>query len=101
MKNEDSKDNLYLDSVWVFNGGIKSNFPGGVFTKKELAEEWIRKNALTGTLTRYPLNIGVYEWAVSNGAFKPKRDDQRTPFFIGRFSSASQEHHHYEDGNEA
>jgi len=86
--------------VWVFNGA-KSHFPSGIFTSKKLAEEWIRKSRLTGTLTCYPLDIGVYEWALSNGYFTPKRDDQTTPEFIGRFSDASQEHYHYEDGNEA
>jgi hypothetical protein len=101
MNTNDSKDHLYLYGVWVFNGGVKSTFSGGVFSKKELAEDWIKKNALTGTLTRYALDMGVYEWAISNGAFNPKRDNQKTPSFIGRFSSASQEHYHYEDGKEA
>jgi hypothetical protein len=100
MNNTDSMDFLYSESVWVFNG-VKSNFPSGVFTTRELAEQWIRKNSLTGTLTRYPLDVGVYEWSLLNGGFTPKREEQKTPLFIGRFSSASQEHYHYEDGEES
>jgi hypothetical protein len=82
--------------MWVFNGD-KSRFPSGVFTDKNLADEWIRKNKLTGTLTAYPVNQSVYDWAVENGHFEPIRDDQKTPSFIGNFSSAAQEHEHYDD----
>jgi hypothetical protein len=82
--------------VWVFNGG--GAFPSGVFTTQELAEIWIKRNRLTGTLTAYPLDVGIYDWTVEKGYFKPKRDDQKTPGFIGRFSSAWQQHYHYEDG---
>jgi hypothetical protein len=39
--------------VWVFNGAT-NQFPSAVFENRESAEEWIRANALTGTLTRYP-----------------------------------------------
>jgi hypothetical protein len=38
------------ERVWVFNGAHAS-FPAGVFGTQERAEEWIRKNARTGTLT--------------------------------------------------
>lgn len=88
-----------VPSVWVFNGA-RANFPSGVFTTKELATAWIAKHKLSGTLTRYPLDQGVYEWALERGYFKPKRDDQKTAEFIGRFSAAHQEHYHYEDGTD-
>jgi len=71
-----------------------------VFTRRDLAEEWIQKHGLSGTLTAYPLDVGVYEWALNKGTFKPKRDDQQSAEFIQRFSSASQEHYHYENGSE-
>ncbi|HEU0053036.1 MAG TPA: hypothetical protein VFQ39_07655, partial [Longimicrobium sp.] len=48
--------------VWVFNGEAGS-FPSGVFTSREAAEAWIAKYALTGVLTAYPLDVGVYDWA--------------------------------------
>ncbi len=95
---EKQNDDHSLSVVWVFNGD-KHPFPSGVFTDQTLAEEWIKTNKLTGTLTAYPLNQGVYEWAVERGYFKAKREDQTTPSFIGNFSSASQPHEHYEDGD--
>jgi hypothetical protein len=91
-----------MSSVWVFTGSggdSGTHFPGGVFTTQEKAEEWISAHHLTGVLTEYPLDVGVYDWAVQQGLFKPKGDDQRTPEFIGRFSSAGQQHHHYEGGS--
>ena len=87
-----------IDSIWVFNGP-GSNFPAAIFSRRELAEEWIKKHGLTGTLTRYPIDTGTYDWAISKGYFVPKTEEQRSPAFIERFSSASQEHYHYEDGS--
>lgn len=84
-------------SIWIFNG-INSRFASGVFDTLEKAETWIAQNKLTGVLTNYPLNKGVYDWAVGNALFSPKSEEQKTPEFIGKFSSASQEHFHYEDG---
>ena len=86
-----------MDTVWIFNGP-KAQFPSGAFASREAAERWIQKNQLSGCLTAYPIDVGVYDWAVAAGRFTPKRDDQRGPEFIQRFSSASQEHYHYEDG---
>jgi hypothetical protein len=85
-----------MDSVWVFNGS--ADLPAAVFTTRELVEAWIAKHGLSGVLTKYPLDVGVYEWAIGCGAFKPKRPDQSGAQFIGRFSSASLEHYHYRDG---
>ena len=61
-----------LVSVWVFNGA-QSTFPSGVFTSRELAEEWIRTHALTGTLTNYPLDTGMYEHAIAVRSFLHRR----------------------------
>jgi hypothetical protein len=44
------------------------------------------------------VDTGVYKWAISKGFFRPSKPHQTTPEFIGRFTSASMEHHHYEDG---
>lgn len=87
-----------MEAVWVFNGG--GNFPSAVFSTRERAEVWIAERGLSGTLTRYPVDVPVYDWAVASGAFKPRRPDQSEPRFIGAFSSASQEHYHYTDGSE-
>jgi hypothetical protein len=58
-------------TVWVFNGA-PSSFPSAVFRTKELADAWISKHKVTGTLTRYPFDQGVYEWALERGYFTPK-----------------------------
>ena len=44
--------------VWLFNGEM-GKFASAVFIELALAEEWIKRNNLTGVLTRYPVNIGV------------------------------------------
>jgi hypothetical protein len=76
----------------------KNPFPSGVFIQRSVAEAWIGQYKLTGTLTAYPLDIGVYQWAVERGYFKPKKAGDTTAAFIENFSSASQEHYHYENG---
>ena len=53
---------------------------------------------MSGVLTKYPLNTGVYDWAVKLGYFTPKKAEHSAPDFVGKFSSASLEHFHYEDG---
>jgi hypothetical protein len=86
-----------MNSVWVFNGN-NGNFPSGVFSNQEKAEEFIVKHKLSGVLTEYPMDVSVYDWAIARGSFKPKSDHHNTSEFIGRFSSAHQKHFHYENG---
>lgn len=86
-----------VKEVWVFNGA-NAKFPSAVFLIKENAFDWIKKNKLTGVLTKYPVEMSVYEWAIESGNFKVKSERDSTPEFIGRFSSAAQEHMHFEDG---
>jgi hypothetical protein len=83
--------------VWVFNG-YGGQFPSGVFTTIETAEEWIAKYLLSGVLTWYPLDVGVYDWTIANKCFLPRKDHQREPRFIQSFSSAHTGHYHYTDG---
>ena len=83
--------------VWIFNGA-NASFPAGVFPTREEARAWIRENRLTGTLTQYPLGVGVYDWAVEQGFFKPKRSEQTLPRFIQGFTSQAQAHEHFEGG---
>jgi hypothetical protein len=89
-----------LKQVWVFNGN-RNRFPSAVFTERHLAEAWIQKNRLEGTLTAYPLNISIYDWAIEKEYFTPEKDEQSSPNFIANFSSASQEHYHFEKEEEA
>ena len=60
----------------------KRHFPGGVFTRRDLAEAWIDKNRLTGALTLYPVDTGAYEWAIQRGLFQPSMPHQTEPEFI-------------------
>lgn len=77
-----------------------SNTPNAVFRHRNDAERWIATDKLTGMLTLYRVDIPVYDWAIKKGYFMPKRADQSGAVFVGRFSSESQEHYHYEDGHE-
>lgn len=86
-----------MDHIWVFNGDV-SSFPSGIFLEKENALEWVENNKLSGTLTKYPVNVPVYEWAVENNFFTPKREYQKNAKTIGNFSSAHLEHYHFIDG---
>ncbi|KZN66412.1 hypothetical protein N473_08460 [Pseudoalteromonas luteoviolacea CPMOR-1] len=90
-----------MKSVWVFNKN-NADFSGGVFSELELAESWIKENSLTGVLTNYPLDQGVFDWAVENDMhnIKPEKlaEKSKQPNFIGGFTTASQEHYHYQDG---
>jgi len=88
-------------AVWVFNSP-SSRLSGGIFEQLELAEEWIKRNNLTGVLTKYPLNTGTLDWAIENNAVNIKaeklKEKVKDPDFIGGFTSASMEHYHYENG---
>ncbi|WP_422085992.1 DUF7710 domain-containing protein [Variovorax sp.] len=86
-----------IKEVWVFNG-VNAKFPSAVFAVKEDAFDWIRRYELTGVLTKYPVGISVYDWAIEGGNFKVKSEKDSTPEFIGKFSSAAQEHMHFENG---
>lgn len=83
--------------VWVFVGE-GARFPSGIFTFLDDGKQWISSNRLTGVLTKYPLDQGVYDWAVSRGLFTPKKPEHGSPIFIGKFTSASMDHFHFEDG---
>jgi len=82
-----------MTEVWVFTGA-HATFPGGVFSTHELAEAWIRKHSLSGVLTLYPVDVGAYDFAVTNGHFKPSKPHHYTSEFIGRFSGG-EIHFHY------
>lgn len=87
-----------IKEVWIFNGA-NAKFPSAVFAIKEDALDWIKKYGLTGVLTKYPVGISAYEWAIESGNFKVKSERDSTPEFIGKFSSAAQEHMHFENGD--
>ncbi len=88
--------------VWIFVGAV-SGRPGGVFTSLELAEQWIHQNKLSGTLSAYPVDQGCLDWAIENQVTNLKAEKLEAkrvdPDFVGGFSTASQEHYHYENGS--
>jgi hypothetical protein len=84
--------------VWVFSG-YGGQFPSGVFTTLAKADEWIGKHKLSGVLTWYPLDVGVYEWTIEMKYFLPRKEYQKTAAFIQTFSSAHTGHYHYENGS--
>lgn len=86
-----------LETVWVFNGA-NSSFPSAIFHGKEEAVEWINRMKLSGTLTEYPVGISVYDWVINKGKWQPKQPHHLTADFIAKFSSAYQDHYHFEDG---
>ena len=83
--------------VWVFVGA-NSRFPSGIFISYEAGEEWIMTYKLSGVITKYPLNVGAYDWAIAQGFFSPKKIEHSSPLFIGKFTCASMEHYHFECG---
>ena len=85
--------------IWVFHGA-NARFTSGVFSTKATADQWIKKHKLTGLLTCYPLDTGCYDWAIESNFFEPKNESQITSEFIQKFTTASQEHYHYENGDD-
>ncbi|SDT86818.1 DUF7710 domain-containing protein [Pseudomonas orientalis] len=88
-----------MKDVWVFNGAM-ARFPSALFTSLEDAKAWIKHNKLTGVLTKYPVDIGVYDWAIKNSFFRPTEAKHSESSFIGNFTCASMDHLHFEDGEE-
>lgn len=84
-------------SIFVFMGE-SARFPAGAFMDFEIAKEWIEKYALNGVLTKMPIDIGIYDWAISMEYFEPKKEHQEEAKFIQKFSSASLDHWHFENG---
>ncbi len=84
-------------SVRLFHGA-GGQFTSGVFSTVEVATKWIEMHGLTGVLTKYPVDVGVYDWAIDNGLFRSKKDHETSAEFVQRFTTASQEHHHFEEG---
>lgn len=85
------------DPIWIFNSS-RGKFPSGAFSTIELAERWIRKHRLSGVLTEYPVDIGVFDWAVDSGLFKLKEGKEHDADFVGSFTTAAMNHVHFEEG---
>lgn len=90
-------NNLKQDTVWIFHGE-SGRFASGIFTSLGKAMSWISNHKLTGLLTEYPIDEGVFDWAIQNGYFEIKNEKHSEPKFIQSFTTASQEHYHFENG---
>ncbi|MEO9635548.1 MAG: hypothetical protein ABJF89_10100 [Parasphingorhabdus sp.] len=86
-----------MEHVWIFHGQ-DADFASAVFAKRADAETWINENHFSGVLTIYPVDKPIYDWAVEKEFFRPDLDHPKTGKFIQNFTSASQEHFHYENG---
>jgi hypothetical protein len=84
-----------MKSVWIFNG-LGGKFPAAVFSSRKKANIWIEKHQVSGCLTKYPMNISVYDWIIAHKDWKPSKAGERTARFIQAFSHAGLEHYHYE-----
>ena len=87
-----------MDYIWIFKGSGKTEFPSAVFSKKSNAIKWIAENELTGVLTKYPIDIPLFEWAIENDYFTPKNELQRNAKAIENFNSAYVEQYHFKKG---
>jgi hypothetical protein len=83
--------------VWIFLGE-GGRWPSGVFSSREAAVEWIAEHHLTGMITEYPVDVGVYDWAIATGSFHPGKPEHSSSGFIGRFTTAAQEHEYFTGG---
>jgi hypothetical protein len=84
-------------SVWIFLSD-RGHWPSGVFSSREVAVRWIAGHRLTGMITEYPVDVGVYDWALASGSFRPRKPQHSSAEFIGGSTTAVQEHEHFTDG---
>lgn len=52
-----------MNEVWVFHGA-GGRFTSGVFATQAQAEAFISQYRLAGVLTKYPVGISAYDWAI-------------------------------------
>ena len=89
------------NNIGVFVGS-GSRFPSGIFSSKKLAQEWISRYKLTGTLTIIPVDEGVFDWALANDMLNLKKEKipekSLDPRFVADCLPASLEHYHFNNG---
>ena len=82
--------------VWLFQA-VPGAGAGGVFRSLESASAWILRHRLTGLLTQYPLDYGVFDYIVEKGWIKRTKPHLDTPEFMGGYCG-NLHHYHCEDG---
>ena len=93
-----------VNPVWIFHAS-GARFAGGAFEDTASAEAWIRNHKLSGVLTAYPRGEGCFDWALRSGLTGMKleklKEKGADPAFVGGFTSAAQDHIHFENGERA
>lgn len=81
--------------VFVFHGA-HAKFAAGVYDSLEDAKRSVSAHKMSGILTRYSINETAYDYAIRNDFFHPK--PAKSESFVQKFTSASQEHYHFLNG---
>lgn len=78
---------------WVFHGQSVGN-ASAIFSTFIKASEWCQENRVSGILSKYPIDIALYDWAASKHGFKRHVSD------AGKedFTEGGQQHIHFEQG---
>ena len=86
-----------MESIYVFMGK-GATMPTAIYTTFEDACTWVASSAVSGILYKLPMNVSLYDWVIAKGYSTPKKEYQKQPRFIEKFSSAYVEHWHFENG---
>lgn len=70
VREDDAEVEVHLPHVWVFHGE-GARFASGVFNDRDTALQWAELHRLTGIIAEYPLGVGCYDLAVTEGLFRP------------------------------
>lgn len=84
------------ETCWVFHGDT-SRFANAVFAKRQDAESWIAKHRLSGLLTEYPINHGMFDIAASLNLIPKNIAAAASPQYIQQYVLGIS-HGHYENG---
>ena len=95
----------YPDSIreeiftWMINTIIygylwekEQSCPTGVFSSYEQAVRWIEKHKLVGYLGEFPIDVGVYDWAMQLDYYKR---NTRLNFDRQNFATGLLNHYHF------
>lgn len=82
------------DYIWIIQSSENLNVIG-CFIQKSEAERYIIEHKLQCILTKYPVNMTVYDWVIKEDFWQPRNDLQKNSKFREKFTSAYLEHEHY------
>ena len=85
----------FIQHVFIFHGS-GAKFAAGVYDGLDAAKRNIAAHKMSGLLTKYSLNETAFDYAIRNKLFEPK--EEKPAHFVQRFTSAAQDHFHFENG---